>query len=91
MACIEKGATGKNLYEQIDNMPVDEALKKLAHKIRFWGNAGAHPDIILGQHITEEDALLAIDFAEKFLDFVYIIPADLKALETKAIHDGKEK
>lgn len=86
-SCIEKGAVGNNLYEQIENMPIDESLKKLAHKIRFWGNNGAHPDILLGESPTEKEARLAVEFTEKFLEFIYVIPAQLDALDKKVSDD----
>jgi len=82
-ACLLQGAVGKALYDQIESMELDKSLKQLAHKIRFWGNSGAHPDLLLEEQVTEDDATLAIDFTEKFLDFVFVIPAELSELEDK--------
>lgn len=84
-SCIDKGAKKKTLYEQIDELNIDNNLKKLAHKLRFWGNNGAHPDILLDEKIEEEDAKLAIDFTEKFLQYVYIIPKELEEIENQAV------
>lgn len=81
--CNDKNANGDNLMKQIDNMTIDDSLKQLAQNIRFLGNRGAHPDILLGEEIEEDEASTVLDFVEKFLDFVYIIPADLKNLEDK--------
>ena len=60
--CIEKGVKKENLFDQIEELKIDDNLKKLAHKLRFWGNKGAHPDILLGEKIEEKDAKVAIDF-----------------------------
>ena len=80
-ACLDKGAKKKNLFDQIEELNIDENLKKLAHKLRFWGNQGAHPDILLGEKIEEKDARLAIDFTEKFLQYVYVIPKEIEEIE----------
>lgn len=84
-SCIDKETTKKTLYEQIDELDIDKNLKKLAHKLRFWGNNGAHPDILLDEKIEEKDAKLAIDFTEKFLQYVYVIPKELEEIENQVI------
>lgn len=86
-SCLDKEAKGSNLYEQIEELTVDENLKKLAHKLRFWGNRGTHPDILLGEKIGEKDARLSIDFTEKFLQYVFVIPKEIEDIEG----DIKEK
>jgi len=80
-ACLDKGAKKKNLFDQIEELDIDENLKKLGHKLRFWGNQGAHPDILLGEKIEEKDAKVAIDFTEKFLQYVYVIPKEIEEIE----------
>lgn len=86
-SCIEKGAKKEKLFDQIEELKIDDSLKKLAHKLRFWGNKGAHPDILLGEKIEEKDAKVAIDFTEKFLQYIYIIPKEIEEIE----RDVKEK
>ena len=76
-----KAAKKKNLFDQIEELDIDENLKKLAHKLRCWGNQGAHPDILLGEKIEEKDAKVAIDFTEKFLQYVYVIPKEIEEIE----------
>lgn len=83
-SCIDKGAKKKALFDQIEELNIDEALKKLAHKLRFWGNKGAHPDILLDEEVAETDAKLAIDFTEKFLQYIYIIPKEIEEIEGEA-------
>lgn len=80
-SCLDKGARKSNLYEQIEELTIDESLKKLAQKLRFWGNKGAHPDILLDEKIEEKDAKVAIDFTEKFLQYVYVIPKEIEEIE----------
>ncbi len=80
-SCVEKGANKENLFDQIEELKIDDNLKKLAHKLRFWGNRGAHPDILLGEKIEEKDAKVAIDFTEKFLQYVYVIPKEIEEIE----------
>jgi len=82
-SCLDKGAKKKNLYDQIEELDIDNNLKQLAHKLRFWGNNGAHPDILLDETINEQDSKLAIDFTEKFLQYVYIIPKELEEIENQ--------
>lgn len=81
--CYDKGAKKDTLYNQIEGLDIDKNLKELAHKIRFWGNSGAHPDILLDETVSKDDAINAIDFTEKFLQFVYIIPKELEELRNK--------
>ena len=89
-SCLDKGVKKKNLYEQIEELDIDNNLKQLAHKLRFWGNGGAHPDILLDEIIREQDAKLAIDFTEKFLQYVYIIPKELEEIENQAQGNSSE-
>ena len=89
--CLDKGAKEANLFDQIEELDIDENLKKLAHKLRFWGNKGAHPDILLGAKIEKEDAKVAIDFTEKFLQYVYIIPKEIEEIEERAAKKGQDK
>ncbi len=90
-SCLEKGSKKKNLFEQIEELEIDKNLKQLAHKLRFWGNNGAHPDILLDEKINEQDAKLAIDFTEKFLQYVYIIPKELEEIENQMQADQNKK
>jgi len=89
-SCLDKGAKKKNLYDQIEELDIDNNLKQLAHKLRFWGNSGAHPDILLDEVVNEQDAKLAIDFTEKFLQYVYIIPKELEEIENQMQKETSE-
>ena len=89
-SCMEKGVEGETLFDQIEKLKIDENLKKLAHKLRFWGNKGAHPDVLLDEKIEEKDAKIAIDFTEKFLQYVYIIPKEIEEIEGEAVEEPKK-
>lgn len=88
--CLDKGVQEKTLFKQIEVLEIDENLKKLAHKLRYWGNTGAHPDILLDQEIQEPDAKVAIDFTEKFLQYVYIIPREIEEIEGRVTCEEPE-
>lgn len=90
-SCIEKGVKGKTLFDQIEKLDIDENLKKLAHKLRFWGNKGVHPDVLLDEKIEENDAKIAIDFTEKFLQYIYIIPKEIEEIEGEVKEKPKEE
>lgn len=70
-----KNAEGENLYEKIESMEISKSLKALLHKVKNFGNYGAHPDFSLfdkdGQKIDDKKgfAKLSLEFLDKyFLD-----------------------
>lgn len=44
---IDKGATGTNLYQQIESTWISHKLKALLQKVKNFWNHGAHPDFCL--------------------------------------------
>ena len=78
---IIKGAKGKNLYEQIESIGISERLKSLLHKIKNFGNHGAHPDFFLfdenGDKIEDEKqfARLSLEFLDRYFADQYEIDA----------------
>lgn len=40
-------AKGENLYKQIESTGISKNLKTLLHKVKNFGNYGAHPDFCL--------------------------------------------
>ena len=67
-----KNAKGEKLYEQIESMGISERLKTLLHRVRIFGNHGAHPDFCLfdkdGQKIDDKKgfAKLSLEFLDKY-------------------------
>lgn len=67
----------KNLYEQIESMEISKSLKALLHKVKNFGNYGAHPDFCLfdkdGQKIDDKKgfAKLSLEFLDKYFSDQY--------------------
>ena len=72
-------ASGKNLYQQIESTGISEKLKALLHKIKNFGNNGAHPDFCLfdedGNQIEDkkEFAKLSLEFLDRYFADEYEI------------------
>ena len=72
-----KKAEGGNLYEQIESMEISKNLKTMLHKVKNFGNYGAHPDFSLfdkdGQKIDDKKgfAKLGLDFLDKYFSDQY--------------------
>lgn len=70
---------GNNLYEQIEATGISEKLKALLHKVKNFGNNGAHPDFCLfddaGNEITEKEefAKLSLEFLDRYFADEYEI------------------
>lgn len=79
--CKEKGATKRDLRDQIDEIIVPE-LKDEAHELRLWGNLGAHPDEIVPS-VELEDAIQLQEFIDKFLYAFYEYPSKIKKVQDK--------
>lgn len=93
-ACHDLGATGKNLYQKIDDLAsrgvITDPLKRMAHRIRLTGNenlhgkadaAGAHFDDDDLKIMREKDAIAMITFTKEFFHHVYAIRALLEQYE----------
>lgn len=84
--CEEKGATGSNLKEEIDDLfakgHITDQLKQWAHQLRHFGNFGAH--LTSFGSITDSDAAAMIDFMFSFLRYVYEMPAKIAAAQARS-------
>lgn len=76
---LNNEAKGKNLYEQIESTGISKKLKALLHKIKNFGNHGAHPDFCLfdenGNQIADkkEFAKLSLEFLDRYFADEYEI------------------
>jgi len=76
---IDNQATGTNLYQQIESTGISKKLKALLHKVKNFGNNGAHPDFCLfdeeGNEITNkhEFAKLSLEFLDRYFADEYEI------------------
>ena len=72
-----KNAEGENLYEKIESMEISKSLKTMLHKVKNFGNYGAHPDFSLfdkdGQKIDDKKgfAKLSLEFLDKYFSDQY--------------------
>lgn len=74
-------AEGDNLYRQIESMGISTNLKALLHKVKNFGNHGAHPDFHLfgndGEKIEDKKlfARLSLEFLDRYFSDRYEIDA----------------
>lgn len=76
---IDNKASGKNLYQQIESAGISEKLKSLLHKVKNFGNNGAHPDFCLfneegNQIVDKKDfSKLSLEFLDRYFANEYEI------------------
>lgn len=83
--CNEQGATGKSLYDQINQLATRgvlpaELLVDASNLIRKLGNVGVHSS---GDNIDYWDAELLDDVFRIILDFVYVTPSKIARLKKR--------
>lgn len=87
-----KKSEGGNLYEQIESMEISKSLKTLLHKVKNFGNYGAHPDFCLfdkdGQKIDDKKGFAKLSL--EFLDKYFLDQYETDALIEKAPKSKKE-
>ena len=78
VACNNIGASGKTLFNKIDNLKANHSitpdLAKWAHQVRIIGKTAAH-DL---DDIAKIDAEDAVAFAEMFSMYLFMLPGMLK-------------
>ncbi|HLF35855.1 MAG TPA: DUF4145 domain-containing protein [Cyclobacteriaceae bacterium] len=82
-ACINKGATKKDLVHQIEELQtngiITKDIKEWADVVRWVGNDAAHPN---KDDVVKEDAEDILSLAEQFLQVLYVAPAIAQARRT---------
>jgi len=85
-ACLDKGALGKRLIDQINDLAskgiITKDLKEWADVVRWVGNDAAHPT---AEEVTQNDADDVLKLAEQFLHVLYVAPAIAKEQKAKRI------
>ena len=89
-AALDKEASpDRKLLHQIDELAtkgvITNPLKQMAHAIRLTGNIGAHPDEDGLKDVTDTDADDIVQFTKEFFHHIYVMPAKLKARETRPV------
>ncbi len=84
---LDKGASGRNLKEQINDMLtkglITRNLHDAAHEVRYFGNFGAHPQDDNLDDISSDDARAVIDIVDQFLGDLYVRPFNTQKLTKK--------
>ncbi len=84
---LDKGATGRNLMEQINDMLakglITRSLHDAAHEVRYFGNFGAHPQDDSLDNISDDDAKIVMDIVNQFLLDLYVRPSETAKLTQK--------
>ena len=87
-----KKSEGDNLYKQIESLGISKNLKTLLHKVKNFGNYGAHPDFCLYDENknkiidTKEFAELSLEFLDRYFSDEY----EIDSLIAKAPKSEKE-
>lgn len=82
--CNYEKATGKTLSDKLNNLVgsdrIPRTLAEMAHQLRQIRNLGAHD---AEDEVTEEDVPLILDFLEAILEYLYIAPAKIAAVQRR--------
>lgn len=80
LACSEKGATKRDLVDQIKELAqsgvITKDIEEWATVVRWIGNDAAHPN---KDDVTKDDAEDCLKLAEQFLHVIFVTPAIAKA------------
>lgn len=86
--CTLEGAEGRTLVQRLDSLAkadkIPGPLAQMAQHLRQIRNLGAHPD---EDEVTTEDVNVIIDFLEAILEYVYVAPARVAAVEARLKKD----
>jgi hypothetical protein len=78
----EKGAKGKDLKAQIEDLVAKGVLHKLmadwAHEVRLLANESAHPEAPVPTDVTPEDARDIVHFLDLLLLYLYDLPKQIE-------------
>ncbi len=82
--CLERGASGRSLYEQLNNLAerneIPAQLVEVAQKLRLSGNIGAH----FGKgELTFAEAEILDELCVAILEYIYVISGRLTKLDLK--------
>lgn len=82
--CNYENATGKTLLERLNSLVssnrIPSTLAEMAHQLRQIRNLGAHD---AEDEVTEEDVPIILEFLEAILEYLYIAPAKITAVQRR--------
>jgi uncharacterized protein DUF4145 len=83
--CQHEKVKGNRLIDKLDNLikekNLPEQLGTMAHQIRQIRNLGAHANE--EDEVTEADAPIMLDFLEAILEYLYVAPAKIFAVQAR--------
>ena len=82
--CNHEHMTGKTLAAKLNNLigsaRIPPVLAQMAQQIKHIRNLGAHD---AEDDVTEEDVPIILDFLEAILEYLYVAPAKIEALQER--------
>lgn len=82
--CNFEKAAGKTLSDKLNNLVssdrIPKTLAEMAHQLRQIRNLGAHD---ADDEVTEEDVPIILDFLEAILEYLYVAPAKIVAVQKR--------
>ncbi|HEU5376050.1 MAG TPA: DUF4145 domain-containing protein [Ktedonobacteraceae bacterium] len=82
--CQHEQARGNSLAERLNHLVASERiprqLAEMAHHLRQLRNMGAH---LTDEEILPEDVPVIIDFVEAILEYLYVAPAKIRAVQER--------
>ncbi len=82
--CNYEKATGKRLSDKVNNLAnsnrIPRTLAEMAHQLRQIRNFGAHD---AEDEVTEEDVPIILDFLDAILEYLYVAPAKIAAVQAR--------
>jgi hypothetical protein len=83
-ACNHEKAPGKRLADKLTYLAgadrIPKTLAEMAHQLKELRNLGAHD---AEDDVTEEDVPIILDFLEAILEYLYVAPAKVAAVEAR--------
>ena len=82
--CQHEQAKGSSLSERLNHLVASERIPKtlaeMAHHLRQLRNIGAH---LTEEEILPEDVPVIIDFVEAILEYLYVAPSKIRAVQER--------
>ena len=82
--CNYEKAPGRTLSDKLNNLVnsdrIPPTLAEMAHQLRQIRNLGAHDAV---DEVREEDVPTIMDFLEAILEYLYVAPAKIAALQAR--------
>lgn len=82
--CQVEQAKGSSLSEQLNDLAtsgrIPTIINQMAQHLRYLRNIGVH---VTHEKVTEEDIPVLLEVLEAILEYLYVFPATLQALQSR--------